>query len=126
MPSVLACQQKVPTPSKTKPVVMVALTGLQAPAPDVGVMVAVGVMVRVGVEVIGNPGVNVLVGVDVRVGVMVRVGVKVGPVGVQVGAWVGTPKLPDKLLLDSLLSVITLVESTVAVLLPAEKVSVTD
>ena len=84
---------------------MLEVTGLHVPAAVVGV--SDGVAVRVGVGV--GP-----------------VGVKVGLLGVQVGAWVGMPKLPCKLLLDSLVSVIILVVSTVAVELLAAKMSVTD
>ena len=104
--SVLACQQRVPTPSKVKGAVMVDVTGLHvAPVPDVGLgeapTVWVGVKVRVGVLLATTTGVAVRVdvfvapttAVDVRVGVIVapgvdvRVGVAVitRPVAVRVG-----------------------------------------
>ncbi len=109
VPRLLDCQQKVPAPSKVKGAVMVEVTGLHGTAPLVGVMVEVAVRVPVGVAPVG-----------------VRVEVSVGPAGVQVGPCVGTPKLPDKLLLDSLVSTIVLVESTVAAALLAPKRSVAD
>ncbi len=63
MPRLLDCQQNVPAPSKVKGAVIVDVTGLQAPAPDVavGVWEAATVGVRVGVLVI-DPGVWVRVG----------------------------------------------------------------
>ena len=72
--------------------------------------------------------VGVGVRVIVRVGVRVEVAVVKPVVGVQVGAWVGAGSEADMLLLLSLLSVITFVESAVAVTVPgiAPKLSVTD
>ena len=69
----LACQQNVPEPSLVKPVVIVALMGLHAPATPVGVMLGVTVRVDVG------PLVGVRVRVDVGPAVGVRVGVRLGP-----------------------------------------------
>jgi hypothetical protein len=117
-PRLLACQQKVPAPSKVKGIVIVDVTGLQAPptvgvtvvvGPVVGVKVRVGVLVitggvvgvkvRVGVLVIPEvgvrvgeaPTVGVLVITDVALGVKVRVGVFEGPaVDVEVTVEVGT------------------------------------
>ena len=99
-PRLLACQQNVPAPSKVNGIVMMDVTGLQAP-PAVGVTVAVGplvgVKVRVGVLVMtgGIVGVKVRVGVLVITGVpgvFVRVGVIVivmSRVGVRVAVLVG-------------------------------------
>ena len=97
LPRLAACQQKVPAPSNVNGIVMVDVTGLQAP-PAVGVAVVVGpvvgVLVRVGVLVIAS-GVNVRVGVLVMPGVFVRVGVFViaGGVNVRVGVLVITGEL---------------------------------
>src|SRR4051794_21946374 len=100
VPSVLACQQKVPAPSLVNPVVMVALTGLQVPAD--GVRVRVGVLfttcvlvrVAVGPAVEVRVGVRLTDGVAVRVAVgpvvLVRIGVRLGPaVAVLTGVTVG-------------------------------------
>ena len=94
---VLACQQKVPAPSKVNGAVMVEVTGLQAPLPGVGVIVrvAVGPVVDVRVGVLVMPTVGVRVGVLVMPMVGVRVGVLVIPaVGVRVGVAVG-PTAPE-------------------------------
>ena len=93
VPRLLDCQQKVPAPSKVKGAVMVDVTGLQVPPPEVGVAVGgTEVKVRVGVRVIAG-GVKVRVGVLVGpLKVAVRVGVLVGPlkVAVRVGVDVTT------------------------------------
>ena len=112
----------VPAPSKVKGAAMVPVTGLHVPVPGVTVGVP-GVLVRVGVRVsvaVTSRCVGVIVGV--------RVGVSETPlVGVQVKACVGTGSCAVKLLLDSLVSAITWVESAVAVTeLAAGKFSVTD
>ena len=100
-PRLLACQQKVPAPSKVNGTVMVEVTGLHAP--PVGGVVAVlvttgatvGVKVRVGVGGGAEPvRVTTTTGVLVRVGlgplVEVRVRVALGPlVGVKVRVAVG-------------------------------------
>jgi len=87
-PRLLACQQKVPAPSKVKGIVMVDVTGLHAPTPVVGVLVmmggVVGVNVRLGVSEGPVVGVLVRVGVNPGVGVKVRVGVAVIVPGVKV------------------------------------------
>ena len=90
-PRLLACQQKVPAPSNVNGIVMVEVTGLQAPpvvGDGVSVGPVVGVKVRVGVLVItgGMVGVKVRVGVLVGPVVLVGIGVKLGPaVGVVSG-----------------------------------------
>src|SRR5262245_18107045 len=94
LPRLLACQQKTPAPSKVNGIVIVEVTGVQAP-PVVAVGVAdgpaVGVKVRVGVDVIG-PGVGVRVAVSVGpLGVSVRVAVAVTPKGVLVRVGVLAP-----------------------------------
>ena len=85
----LACQQKVPAPSKVKGAVMVDVTGLHAPTRAVGVMLGVTVRVLVG-PVVGVPGVrvDVLTRVGVRVAVNAAVGVPSG-VGVRVAVSAG-------------------------------------
>ena len=89
-PSALACQQKVPAPSKLNGAVMVDV-GVQMPVPVVAVGPTVGVRVKVG-----GTGVLVLVAVGPPA-VGVRVGVKLGPVvavlvrvTVRVGVFVAT------------------------------------
>jgi hypothetical protein len=106
-PRLAACQQNWPAPSKVNGIVMVEVTGVQAPPVGwVGVKVADGPAVGVGVRVAvfgGIPMVGVLVtvcettgviGVLVRVelgpAVEVRVRVELGPaVGVRVREGVG-------------------------------------
>jgi len=96
---VLACQQRMPAPSKVNGAVIVDVTGLHVPTPDVAVTVGVRVRVLVGpgvgvrVGVLEIPTVGVLVRVAVRVtvaliaGVRVRVGVRDGVI-VPVGEFV--------------------------------------
>ena len=105
----LACQQKVPAPSKVNGVVMVEVTGLQVPTagvnvrvgetPRVGVFVRIGVFVRVAVgplvgvrlcvAVLVNPAVAVRVKEAVAPGVKVRVGVLVAATGEAPSVGVG-------------------------------------
>src|SRR4051812_5726009 len=87
VPRLADCQQKLPAPSKVKGAVMVAVTGLQAPAPLVGM--TVGVFVRVAVRLAVKVGPTSVI-VPVGLGELVRVGVRVGEapnvfVGVNVG-----------------------------------------
>ena len=90
-PRLLDCQQKLPAPSKVNGAVIVEVTGLHAPAPEVGVIVGVtGSGVRVSVFVIAGVTVRVreapLVGEAPPVGVRVSVRVGDAPlVGVRVG-----------------------------------------
>ncbi len=84
----LACQQKVPTPSWVNGAVMVAVTGLHVAPLEVGT----GVNVRVGVLVNTMP-VGVRVRVGPGVGVRVGVNVPVVPVGVRVTVRVGEAML---------------------------------
>ena len=75
LPRLLACQQKVPAPSKVKGAEIVDVTGLQV-EPVPGVFVRVGEMMGVGDLVTVN-GVGVRVGVFPEPGVAVRVCVAV-------------------------------------------------
>src|SRR5262245_47436134 len=83
------------------------------PGTGVLVIVGVGVLVRVAVDV--GVGVGVFVTTGVFVGVLVITGVLVG---VQVAAWLGTGRKACRLLLLSLFSAITFVESATAVEFP--------